>query len=41
MTQVNLTNLYEQDFQQWLEETTDSLRNRNFERLDLENLIED
>lgn len=33
--------LYEQDYQQWLEETVKLLRDRSFEKLDLEHLIEE
>jgi hypothetical protein len=33
--------LYEQDFQLWIEHTVSQLKNRNFENLDLENLIEE
>lgn len=37
----NLKNLYEIDDYQWLEETIKVLKNRQFEALDLENLIEE
>jgi hypothetical protein len=33
--------LYEQDYQQWLEKTVNLLRDRSFELLDLDNLIEE
>jgi hypothetical protein len=33
--------LYDADFNQWLEETANSLKAHNFEALDLENLIEE
>ncbi|MFN5514979.1 MAG: DUF29 domain-containing protein [Cyanobacteriota bacterium] len=33
--------LYDADFNQWLEETANSLKSRNFQALDLENLIEE
>jgi hypothetical protein len=33
--------LYEQDYQQWLEKTVKLLRDRSFELLDLDNLIEE
>ena len=35
------TNLYEQDYYHWLEQTALSLRQRAFDQLDLENLIEE
>lgn len=35
------TSLYEQDLQLWIEKTIDQLQNRQFEELDLENLIEE
>jgi len=34
------SNLYEQDYQQWLEQTISQLQNRTFHQLDLDNLIE-
>jgi hypothetical protein len=33
--------LYDQDFQVWLEKTIASLKNRDFDSLDIENLIEE
>ena len=33
--------LYEHDYQKWLEKTVELLRNRSFEFLDLDNLIEE
>ncbi len=41
MAQSNLTNLYEQDFQEWLEKTTTHLRDHNFEAIDIEHLIQE
>jgi hypothetical protein len=41
MSQINLASLYEQDFQRWVEETTDYLKTRNFEAIDIHNLIEE
>ncbi|MGL5034415.1 MAG: DUF29 domain-containing protein [Microcystaceae cyanobacterium] len=35
------TTLYETDFNQWIEETAKTLKNGNFQALDLENLIEE
>lgn len=35
------THLYENDYLQWIENTVNCLRNRDFEHLDLENLIEE
>ena len=35
------TNLYENDYLQWIENTVDRLKNRDFENIDLENLIEE
>jgi hypothetical protein len=37
----NLANLYDQDFEQWLVETANCLKNKNFEHIDLEHLIEE
>lgn len=37
----NLKNIYEIDDYQWLEETIQLLKNQQFERLDLEHLIEE
>jgi len=41
MSQINLANLYEQDFQRWLEETSKCLKNHDFEAIDIEHLIEE
>jgi len=38
---VNLSNLYNQDFEQWLAEIANCLRYQDFDRLDIENLIEE
>ena len=35
------TNLYENDYLQWIENTVARLKNRDFENIDLENLIEE
>lgn len=35
------TKIYDHDYHLWLEETAQLLKNRNFEQLDLENLIEE
>ena len=35
------TNLYENDYFQWIENTVARLKNRDFENIDLENLIEE
>jgi hypothetical protein len=35
------TNLYDSDYLQWLETTVNHLKNRDFEHLDLDNLIEE
>jgi len=40
-TQVEAFSLYEQDFLLWSEDTAAKLRTRDFEHLDLENLIEE
>jgi hypothetical protein len=41
-TQLSKTsNLYEHDYLQWIENTVERLRNRDFENIDLENLIEE
>jgi len=37
----NLANLYDQDFNLWIEATTQALHQGKFEQLDLENLIEE
>ena len=39
--QENYTTLYEQDLQLWIEQTIHQLQNRQFENLDIENLIEE
>jgi hypothetical protein len=39
--QEKSTTLYEQDLQLWIEQTIHQLQNRQFEQLDLENLIEE
>lgn len=41
MSSLNLASLYEQDFQQWIEETSKCLRNHDFEAIDLDHLIEE
>jgi len=41
MTQVATQSLYEQDFNLWLNETAQHLKKRDFEAIDLENLIEE
>ncbi|WAS04565.1 DUF29 domain-containing protein [Gloeomargaritales cyanobacterium VI4D9] len=41
MTNTPVTNLYEQDFYLWLEETAELLKTGKFEKLDIENLIEE
>ena len=41
MSPSNLANLYEQDFQQWLVETTNCLKARNFGAIDTDHLIEE
>jgi hypothetical protein len=41
VTELQKTSLYEQDFLLWSEETASKLRARDFENLDLENLIEE
>ncbi|NEQ46808.1 MAG: DUF29 domain-containing protein [Leptolyngbya sp. SIOISBB] len=40
-TPTTLASLYDTDYQRWLSETMAQLRSRNFEHLDLENLIEE
>lgn len=40
-TQVNLKNLYDRDFYLWLETTANLLKNRQIDRIDYENLIEE
>jgi len=41
MTNTPVTNLYEQDFYLWLEATAALLKARKFEKLDVENLVEE
>jgi len=41
MTNTPVTNLYEQDFYLWLEETAALLKAGTFEKLDVENLVEE
>jgi hypothetical protein len=41
VTELQKTSLYEQDFLLWSEDTAAKLRARDFENLDLENLIEE
>ena len=41
MSPSNLANLYEQDFQQWLVETANCLKARNFGAIDTDHLIEE
>ncbi|OIP69986.1 MAG: hypothetical protein AUK48_14130 [Oscillatoriales cyanobacterium CG2_30_44_21] len=41
MQLITCKSLYDHDFLQWTEETVVNLRTRNFEHLDLENLIEE
>ncbi len=36
-----ITQIYDHDYHLWLEETAQLLKNRNFDQLDLENLIEE
>ena len=36
-----ITQIYDRDYHLWLEETAQLLKNRNFDQLDLENLIEE
>ncbi|MGP1385423.1 MAG: DUF29 domain-containing protein [Thainema sp.] len=38
---VKSASLYDTDFQLWIEQTVEQLRDRNFSQLDLENLIEE
>lgn len=40
-TPTALASLYDTDYQRWLSETIAQLRSRNFDHLDLENLIEE
>lgn len=41
MTQTLAPTLYEQDFNLWLEDTVTRLKSRDFDNLDMENLIEE
>lgn len=41
VTQINTKTLYEQDFNLWLEETANLLKNRQLSLVDYENLIEE
>lgn len=41
MSSLNLANLYEQDFQQWLIETSNCLRSGDFSSIDTDHLIEE
>ncbi|AFY35163.1 DUF29 domain-containing protein [Calothrix sp. PCC 7507] len=41
MNLTNLKNLYELDDSQWLDETVNLIKNRQFQELDIENLIEE
>ncbi|MDY6781878.1 MAG: DUF29 domain-containing protein [Cyanobacteriota bacterium] len=41
MVKSSLNELYEKDFQMWIEETVKRLRDRSFDLIDLENLIEE
>jgi len=41
VTQINVKTLYEQDFNLWLEETVNLLKNRQLDQLDYGNLIEE
>ena len=41
VTQINAKTLYEQDFNLWLEETVNLLKNRQLDQLDYDNLIEE
>jgi hypothetical protein len=41
VTQINVKMLYEQDFNLWLEETVNLLKNRQLHQLDYDNLIEE
>jgi transcriptional regulator of aromatic amino acid metabolism len=40
-TQVNMKNLYDQDFSLWLETTANLLKNRQLDQIDYDNLIEE
>jgi len=41
MTQATTTSLYDRDYYEWIESTVSKLRNRDFDHLDTENLIEE
>ncbi|MGK7927375.1 MAG: DUF29 domain-containing protein [Spirulina sp.] len=41
MTSTPIQTLYDRDFALWVEDTVQSLKSREFDRLDLENLIEE
>jgi hypothetical protein len=41
VTQINTKTLYEQDFNLWIEETVNLLKNRQLDQIDYENLIEE
>ncbi len=41
MTQATTTSLYDRDYYDWIESTVNKLRNRDFDHLDTENLIEE
>jgi hypothetical protein len=41
VTQINAKTLYEQDFNLWIEETINLLKNRQLEQIDYEHLIEE
>ncbi|NER26065.1 MAG: DUF29 domain-containing protein, partial [Symploca sp. SIO1C2] len=38
---MTIKTLYEQDFQQWIEQTIEQLQNSDFSSLDIEHLIEE
>lgn len=41
VSQINVKTLYEEDFNLWIEETVNLLKNRQLDQLDYENLIEE
>lgn len=41
LPQISIDQLYDSDYQLWLERTVTTLKNKNFENLDLNNLIEE
>ena len=41
LSQASLTSLYEQDFQLWIEQTINCLKNDHFNTLDTNHLIEE